>query len=135
MIRMTINLLNIKPGTLILYKSHNIFKELLFSIFKKQTSYNKAELITEECMISQFIDSDDVLTVEPKRVYSKQEAKELKRIFEDETLDNTKLKDIIKAVNTIRPNTLPEDTKVKDLIDNPYYKKMNAEKNSTKIYY
>ena len=132
---MTINLLDIKPGTLLIYKHHSLIKELFYKLLKKETSFNRIEIVPEECTISQFEGIDDMLILNPKRLYSKAEIKTLKNYLEDNCIDAGKVSTVIKAINTVRPDTFPENASINDIINSTYYKKVNAEKNSTKIYY
>lgn len=135
MIRVKINLLDIKPGTLLIYKNHSLIKELFYKLLKKETSFNRIEIIPEECTISQFEDADNMLILNPKRLYSKAEIKTLKNYFENNYIDSKKVSTVIKAINTVRPDTFPENATIEDIINSTYYKKVNAEKNSTKICY
>lgn len=135
MIKITINLLDIKPGTLLIYKNHCLMKELFYKLFKKEVPFNRIEIIPEECTISQFEDADNVLILNPKRLYSKAEIKTLKNYFENNCIDSKKVSTVIKAINTVRPDTFPENASIDDIINSTYYKKVNAEKNSTKICY
>lgn len=135
MIKVTINLLDIKPGTLLIYKNHSLIKELFYKLLKKETSFNRIEVIPEECTISQFEDADNMLILNPKRLYSKAEIKTLKNYFENNYIDPKKVSTVIKAINTVRPDTFPENASIDDIINSTYYKKVNVEKDSTKICY
>ena len=134
-IKMIINLLDIKPGTLLIYKHHSLIKELFYKLLKKETSFNRIEIVPEECTISQFEGIDDMLILNPKRLYSRAEIKVLKNYLEDNCIDAGKVSTVIKAINAVRPDTFPENASINDIINSTYYKKVNAEKNSTKIYY
>ena len=98
---MTINLLDIKPGTLLIYKHHSLIKELFYKLLKKETSFNRIEIVPEECTISQFEGIDDMLILNPKRLYSRAEIKTLKNYLEDNCIDAGKVSTVIKAINII----------------------------------
>ena len=76
-----------------------------------------------------------MLILNPKRLYSRAEIKTLKNYLEDNCIDAGRVSTVIKAINAVRPDTFPENASVNDIINSTYYKKVNAEKNSTKIYY
>lgn len=128
-----INTMNLKPGSIIIRKSHNILKELFYTICGKELPFNKIEIATNSNSSAIYVDNEQLVFLVPKKAYSKNEIKMLTNIISSKTLDISKLKDIVEIVNEIRPNTLPENATIKDIINSSYYKNADVEGNSFKI--
>lgn len=131
----TFNWNKLKPGDLVLYKKYNLFKHILYILLNKELPYNKVDIITNDTTIAVFSDSDEIKFLSPKKSYSKNEIKMLNNIAKTTSIDTNKTKDIIETVNEIRPNTLPENATISDIMNSTYYKEnINAEEISIKIY-
>lgn len=102
----------LKAGTIILRKDHNWFKRLLAKLCKKELPYNKFELVDADTIYYYFgKDIESTKVAIPKKAYSVKEIKKLEAMLQSDNLFSftTSVKDIIVAINTIRPNTFKEN--------------------------
>lgn len=129
---MKIKFKTLRPGSMLIYKQHNIFKKLWYRLCKKELPYNKVVLFLKEIdIMDTFSSQSPTLLAEPKRPYNKVDLAKLElavdkyllRLDDDEyyslCFDSNK-SDLIKILNEVRPNTLDKDA-ITDLINSKYY--------------
>ena len=101
----------LKAGSIVCRKNHNWFKRILAKLRKKELPYNEFELIEKDLswLYSGQAKQCEKIAV-PKRAYSTKEIKKLEAMLQldDWCPTATDEKDIIAAVNAIRPNTFKE---------------------------
>lgn len=131
---MRIEYINIKPGTILLNKDHNVFKTWFYKLFNKELPYNKYMLTLDD---TQIININGILSnitlVEPRREYSRKELELLTRlVFNNKTGEDNKLlpwasdkdfdeKDLFILLNAVRPRTFKADSKLNSFIRNKFY--------------
>lgn len=129
---MKIKFKTLRPGSMLIYKQHNIFKKLWYRIRKKELPYNKIVLFLRDIdIMDTFSSQSPTLLVEPKKPYSKGDIAKLEvavdkyllRLNNEEyysiCFDSNKI-DLVKILNEVRPNTLGKDA-ITDLINSRYY--------------
>lgn len=129
---MKIKFKTLHPGSMLIYKRHNIFKKLWYRLRKKELPYNKVVLFLKDIdIMDTFSSQSPTLLAELKKPYSKTDIakleiavdKHLLRLNDEEyysiCFDSNK-EDLVKILNEIRPNTLGKDA-ITDLINSRYY--------------
>ena len=129
---MTIKFKTLRPGSMLIYKRHNLFKKLWYRLRKKELPYNKGCLFLREIdIMDTFSSQSPTLVAELKKPYSKADISKLKiavdkhllRLNDEEyyslCFDSNKA-DLAKILNEIRPNTLGKNV-ITDLINSKYY--------------
>lgn len=119
----------LKPGSIILKKKYNWFKCLWAKLFKKVLPYNDFTMFGGPCdLVNTFGKKTDAILVEPKKNYSKKEIKALFNVldFKDDiavSSDNSiSVQDLFAAINAIRVETFPENTKdLQAFLNSKYY--------------
>lgn len=103
-----------KPGAIVMKKRHNWFKRIWAKLTKKKLPYNDFELIEDECVwyypfnLKGYL-AKNYKVATPKKNYSFKEVSKLKKLLcgKDDTCKITE-KDVITAVNAVRPNTFEQ---------------------------
>lgn len=129
---MKIKFKTLHPGSMLIYKQHNIFKKLWYRLRKKELPYNKVVLFLKDIdIMDTFPSQSPTLLVELKKPYSKTDIAKLEVAVDKYLLrlnnekyysicfDSNK-EDLVKILNEIRPNTLGKDA-ITDLINSRYY--------------
>lgn len=127
---MIIKCIEIKPGSILLQKKYNWFQRIWARFKKRNLPYNYFLLFGDYAAIADTNSkrSESVL-VEPKKEYNKRESKQVLSLvitnnkFEDEWLNSEDIctRDLFTIINTVRPNTVSEDTSLGELLNNKYY--------------
>ena len=129
---MKIKFKTLRPGSMLIYKQHSIFKKLWYRLRKKELPYNKVVLFLKDIdVMDTFSSRSPTLLAELKKPYNKADIakletavdKHLLRLNDEEyysiSFDSNKT-DLIKILNEVRPNTLGKDA-ITDLINSRYY--------------
>lgn len=124
---MRTKVINLKPGTILCWKSYNIFTRLWNKLTGKSMKYNRFSVVAEPVYLLSFEDYT-CAAYEPVRAYNAKELTKLKDMIAP-TGSTTAFKDIQMMVNVIRPNTFDN---VATMDECKYYKKQDLDANSTK---
>lgn len=144
---MTLRFKTIKPGTLIVSKSYNIFKRLWYRMRKKELPYNCITLFTNTTSIfDTYSEKSTEILMELKKAYTKEELSLLTSLVEEyikehdiTAVDFKGIKDmneLMKILNTIRPFSIQLALDGNDIFDknklttrkNYYVKRIAEEK-------
>lgn len=129
---MTLKFKTLRPGSMLIYKQHNLFKRLWYKLLKKELPYNKVVLFLKDIdIMDTFSSQSPTLLAELKKPYSKADLiklesavdKYLLRLDDDEFYSiqfSSNKTDLTKILNAVRPNTLGKDA-ITDLINSKYY--------------
>lgn len=126
--------LDVKAGSLFVYKEYGFFKKLWSKIIRKELPFNKYKIcftrmdVVLESTTCKVPDSERYIYLEPVKPYSKVEVKQLRRAVEElielGKIPNTN-EDKVTIINSVRPYTLSYSRFiVNDLFQNKYYKKL-----------
>lgn len=136
---MNIQYIVLKPGSIIINKKYNWFKRLWAKLFKKVLPYNDFIIFGGPCdLVNTFSKKTEAFLIEPKKDYNKKEIKILLNVldFKDDIAVSPKssvsVQDLFTAINAIRVNTFPENTKdLQAFLNSKYYniKPLADEKN------
>ena len=133
--KIKINYVPLNAGTILIWKKHNLFKELWYKIRRKELPYNRALLLrdnTEYCYVRGL---KNVKIYTPIRKYNNKEINKLKQIISTVSCDWT---EITHVANIIRPktfNNIPLFVDNKYLSDNNYYRLIDVDKESKEYIY
>lgn len=125
----------IRPGSIMIWKEHNIIKTLWYKFKKKSLPFNKFLLNVNKSIHIVAVDKEERLTdnkryviIEPRKLYSRAEqellAEEVKN-YEMFGLGIDSVLDIQALSNWVRPSTMtddPFDITLEDVINNKYYR-------------
>lgn len=143
---MTLRFKTLKPGSILVYKRHNLFKRLWYKLIKKDIEYNRAELFTDYITIfDSFSPDSPTLLLEPKKAFSNDECKKLSNLAEEFTserniysivFDDKKIREMFAILGKVRPNTGIKNTTEMSFSEfdnkirkNYYVKRLAEEKN------
>lgn len=128
---MNIKYYTIKPGALLLSKNYNWVQKGIAYLRKRELPFNHATLFADESQLLKIRDTHTSVVVEPKKLYSKKELKQLVSLVytttEDievtwVTADNKTNDNLFAIVNAIRPNTFKDkEANLNAFIDSKYY--------------
>ena len=120
--------LTLKPGSIIVWKEHNVFQKFWAKLRRKELTPNRCCIIPRRMeFVSLYESNPNFRVIEPRKQYSSAEKDIL-----NETLDkDIKYKsdvEYLSIVNIVRPSTLDLSTlTLESLFDNKYYKEVYAE--------
>lgn len=114
----------IKPGSIILWKDTDWLSKVR-RFFSRKKGYESANVCIDGyifvSIFDEFKSNTDILILEPKKQYTKTEAKKLSEIylFSDSDVNAR----IAATLNSIRPDTVdPSTFTLESLLNNKYYK-------------
>lgn len=117
--------LKIKPGSILLWKEYSRITKLFSKSFHIDLSYNKFHYITDHTTLyfpitKGKIDYDELVILEPKEDYTKEEINLLNSLV---IFDANDYFDTVKIfANTLRPNSIDSSSNPNDLLWNENYK-------------
>ena len=129
---MNIKFKTLKPGSMLIYKQHNIFKRLLYKLLKKELPYNKIVMFLNSIdIMDTFPKNSSTLLAIPKRFYNKEDITRLTlAIANSQYLDadtysvefnnNTRC-ELIEILNSVRKNTCNVNDTIADIANNKNY--------------
>lgn len=122
-------IIEVKPGSVLMYKDYSWPKRMWAKMTKKNLPYNRYffPAVAQEIMVK---DNEDMVIYEPMKKYNKKETEKLLNICWDYSED---IKEIILIINEIRPNTI--DTENPDFESNKYYKTIDVTQKAGEICY
>lgn len=126
-------ILNLKPGSIMIWKSYGFFKTLFAKLFNKTLPNNCIVILTKSYELSRHTDKGEYEIYEPKKPYSRKEQNELVKYLDslkssDFHNHSSEIEEYFSSViNMVRPNTVDTSTITLDNFkDNKYYKKVDA---------
>lgn len=121
--------LNIKPGSIIVYKKYNLLKCWWSKLMRKELPFNKYSIYFGAS--SMFVETTNIkvkdeyryVILEPIKPYSKKEEKALELEVVEHVMMNNDSKDVFSVINIIRPCTIDaESFTINGLLKNKYYR-------------
>lgn len=120
-------ILEIKTGSICIYKQYGWWKIIYAKLMRKKLPYNKYFVyyydgIFVETVDYELSDCDNYIILEPKKLYNKNEERNLRTENIKRLITPDKTPEI-EVINTIRPKTVDLDHfNVEDLLCNKYYR-------------
>lgn len=121
--------LDIKAGSICLYKEYNWFKRVWSRITRKKLPYNFYKIyfgdssLFVELTKEKVKDSNKYIILEPIKPYSKKEKEAIKKQAIAYMQVNGNPEDLYSIINLVRANTIdPETFTISGLLQNKYYK-------------
>lgn len=137
--RIKFKYVNLKTGSILLWKKYNWFKKLIYKLRKKELPYNRIILIDTDIEYCYSSILHDIKVYTPIKQYSKNESSRLKRFISNS--DEKPICDwneIICLINAVRPKTFKNIPLYIDdnfLSSNNYYRIIDVDKESKEFYY
>lgn len=143
---MTLRFKTLKPGSILIYKKHNLIKQLWYKLLKKDLKYNKAVLFTDYVTIFDCFSPDSpTLLLAPKKSFSDEECKKLANLVEEYTAEedvytitfkNKNIREMFTLLGKVRPSSGLKSTTEMDFSEfdskirkNYYVKRIAEEQN------
>lgn len=129
--------IDIKAGTILLWKEYGKIKKALYKLIGKPLEYNRWNIYTKDvshlCSSHDYVFPDAIM-LEPKKIYSKKESNQLRKclIFDCDSefcpsvalcgnISTKEMDRLLIAVNSVRPNTFDSTSFTLDSIKNSKY--------------
>lgn len=135
---MSIQYITIKPGSILLCKNYNWLQKSWAYLTKKKLQFNQSTLFAEESKLLRIRHNHSSVILEPKKIYSKKELKNLLTVVQATTgnpsitwlTGNRKENNLFVTINAIRPNTFKEkETDLEAFTNSKYYNIITLAKN------
>lgn len=121
--------LDVKAGSICIYKNYGFFKQLWSKITKKELPFNEYKIYYDNSSIFVELtnvkvpDEERYIFLEPIKQYSKKEKEELKLVATEFVSNNSKMDDMFTIINSVRPSTIDSSNfSISGLLQNKYYK-------------
>ena len=120
--------LDIKAGSICLYKEYNFFTRMLANLFRKQLPYNCYKIYCNnntlfvETTNKKVKNNKDYIILEPVKPYSKKEREKLKESCISYAVITNYQSGLVHIINNVRSSTLEETSELSSLLRNKYYK-------------
>lgn len=137
--RIRFKCVDLRAGSILLWKSYNWFKKLVYMLRRKKLPYNKIMLVDTDIEYCYSTVLRGIKVYTPIRQYTKVESDRLKRFvgsYDKEPICDWT--EIIYIVNAVRPKTFKNAPSVIDddfLSSNNYYRVIDVDKESKEFYY
>lgn len=127
---MNIRFKTLNPGSMLIYKKHNIFKQFWYKLLKKELPYNSVVIFVASIdLMDCFSGNSEVLLATPKRKLNHKEtrllSKAIKEIAQDkedywygEEFKGNNIYKLITALSNIRPTS---NASIEGIINHPDY--------------
>lgn len=120
--------LDIKVGSICLYKEYNLFTRLFANTFRKKLPYNYYKIYCSNNTL--FVETTnkkvkrnkEFLILEPIKPYSKKEKEKLKEACINYSILTNFQSGLNHIINSVRPLTIENNFKLSSLLRNKYYK-------------
>ena len=127
---MNIRFKTLDPGSMLIYKKHNIFKQLWYKLLKKELPYNSVVIFVSPIdLMDCFSERSEVLLATPKRKLNHKQTRLLNKAIKDiaqdkedywygEEFKGEAIDKLITALSVIRPTS---NAGIEGIINHPDY--------------